>query len=134
MATPAIITCPITGREARVVRGEALAVLPPYPSKAYNATLDVVDTAYTVVPGRGSEAFHITSIILVGNKNINTATDATVTIFEALATDLTSSLNNILVVPVGTSGQLVLTGIDIEAGDGRFLMGKPAMTTSSLQF
>jgi hypothetical protein len=114
----------LSGNAAYRVWGNAMAVLPPYPSKAYNATLDVNDTVYTIVKGRGSEAFHITSIILVGNKSISTSTDATITIFEALATDLTVNLATILSVPVSQSGQLVLTGLTIEVEEGRFIMGK----------
>lgn len=124
MATPTIVTDSRSGREARVVRGEALAVLPPSPSKAYNATLGVNDTVYTIVNGRGGEVFHITSIILTANRSVSGTTDATVTIFEALATDLTAISETILLIPVAQSSQTLLTGIHIEVGEGRFIMGK----------
>lgn len=124
MATPTVATCPKSGREARVVKGDALAVLPPYPSKAFNAELAVADTAYTIISARGSESFYITGIILTGNKNISVGTDATVTLYEATANDLTAILDTILLTQIAQSSQTVITGINIEVSEGRFVVGK----------
>ena len=64
------------------------------------------------------------SIILTGNKNISGTVDAVVEIFEATADDLTTSIGDILVIPVGKSAQTVLPGILIEVPEAVFIMGK----------
>ena len=124
MAIHSIITDELSGAHVNVGIGNALAVGPAKPSAAYNATLGVDDTPVTIVEGKGGQSFCITGIILTGNKNIATGTDATVDIFEATADDLTTSLSSILTIPVARSAQTVITGILMRIPTGRFVIGK----------
>ena len=124
MSTPTTLVDPASGLTGKITKGNALAVGPPSPSKAYNATLGVDATPVEIVAGKSSQPFFITSIILTGNKNISGTVDAVVELFEATADDLTVSLNDILVIPVGKSAQTVITGIVLEVDGGRFIMAK----------
>jgi len=123
MPTPIVITDPDTGRTVGMSTSHALAVGPAKPSTSFNATFGVDDTPVEIVPGK-CEAFCITGIILTGNKNISTSVDATVTIYQATADDLTTSLADILIVPIARSSQTALTNILLEVPAGYYIMGK----------
>jgi hypothetical protein len=86
--------------------------------------MGVDDTPVQIVAARATEAFCITAILLKGNKNISTSIDSVVTIYEATADDLTANLNDLFVLPVSRSGDVVLSGILVEVPKGRFVMGK----------
>ena len=124
MAGITAVTDTTNGRTVRVTKGGSLAVGPIAPSDTFNATLGVDDTAVSIVPARSGQAFCITGIILTGNKNISTGTDAVVTIYEATHDDLSTSLNDLFIIPIARSSQTVINGILIEGRTGHEIMGK----------
>lgn len=124
MPTPVVILDSKTGKTATLGLDNALSVVPPKPSVAYNATLETDDTAVEIVAGKSGQRFYITGLVLVGNKNISNVTDATVTIYSATADSLVTVISNLLVVPVATSSSLVINPIMLEVPEGQFIMGK----------
>jgi len=124
MGMPTNITDQRTGETAKVILGNALAVGPPSPSDTFNATLDLDDVPVEIVSGEAGQGFCLTGIILTGNKNIDQNVDAIVTLYQATADDLDTSLKDILVVPVSRSGQISLTGIYLEVPQGHFIMAE----------
>ena len=127
MATPTVITDESNGNTVKLVMGNALAVGPSDPSKAFNAELAVDDTAINIVPAVADKLFCITGIILTGNKNISTSVDAVVTIYESdtatPAAGPIAPLVTIMTIPVARSGQIVLTGITLTTETGRYING-----------
>ncbi len=124
MSTPTRIIDPTSGREALVGIGNALAVGPPQPSVAYNATLGVDDVVVNIVSARGGKSFCMTGIILTGNKSIDPNTDAIVDIYTATLPTSATAVATLLSIPVARSAQAIVTGILLEAGDGLFINGK----------
>ncbi len=124
MSTPTNITDPSTGKQAKVVLGDALAVGPASASESFNATLGVDDVAVEIVPARGKQSFCLTALVLTGNKAIDPNIDAVVDIFEAKHTDPTVATKTIIQVPVSRSGNITLTGILLESEVGHVIMGK----------
>lgn len=124
MSTPTILVDSASGLTGKITKGNALAVGPAFPSKAYNATLGTDDVPVEIVKAKSAKVFYITGIILTGNKNISGTVDAVVELFEATADDQTVSQNDILVIPVGKSAQTVITGLVLEVDEGRFIMAK----------
>lgn len=61
--------------------------------------------------------------VLIGNKNISTTVDATVTLYEATNDDLTTVVKNLLVVPVARSTSLLINPILLQVTEGHALMG-----------
>ena len=118
-----ILTESCTGKNVGISPTGGLAVGPPQSSVSFNATLAVDDTKYEIVPPKASKTFNITGIILTGNKNISSTVDATVTIYEADATDVDTSINDILVIPIGRSAQSVLTGMSLQTREAVHIMG-----------
>lgn len=110
-----------TGYTARITSAGALTTMPPSASSAYNATLETDDTPVNVVPVLSGSEFCITGIILVGNKNISTSTDATVTLYEAGDAETAVSDKDILIVPVARSTSVILTGIFLGVREGKYI-------------
>ena len=124
MSLPVSIIDTDTGITARTTKGGSLAVGPISPSDTFNATLGVDNTPVEIVPARGKESFCITGIIMTGNKNIATGTDAVVTIYEATHADTATSVNDLFIIPIARSSQSIITDILIEGMVGHVIMGK----------
>jgi hypothetical protein len=124
MSLEVVIIDPASGRTAEVSATGSLNIAPADASKTYNALLDVDDTPVEIVAGKADNTFYITGIVLTGNKNISTGTDAVVDIYEALAGDLTTATTTLMTMPVARSAQTVITNTLISVSPGHFIMGK----------
>ena len=113
-----------TGRTANVVRGNAIAVLPPQASIAYNATLGVDDVPVEIVPSRSKMTFCMTGILLTGNKSIDPNIDAIVDIYTSTDSASSTIVTSLISIPVSRSGSIVLNGILVEAEAGHFINGR----------
>jgi hypothetical protein len=123
MATPIHFKDPDTGELAKLIQN-AVAVAPPEYSFSYNATLGTDDTPVEVVAPSPAKIFCITGLILVGNKNISTSIDATVTVYEADPTDTATSIRTIIQLPVARSGQIILTNTFICTREAAHIMAQ----------
>lgn len=101
--TPASIT----------VDGE-LVVGPVSYSTAYHVTVDIVDTAFEIVPANGSLKFIITSMLLASSKTYASATTSeTLTIYEANPADLDTNLRTAAQIDFLRNDRLVATSLNI---------------------
>jgi hypothetical protein len=111
------------GRTVKVVAGGALAVAPAHPSQAFNGELATDDVVVNIVPAKAANVFCITGILLTGDKGISTSIDATVSIYvgDSETTAAIDSIGDILVVPVARSSARDITGILVEAPEGKWI-------------
>jgi len=112
-----------TGKAAAIVGGNALAVNPPHPSLSFNATLGTDDTVVNVVPAKADHVFCLTSLLLTGNKSINTNVDAVVQIYVA-SSETTAAADAdvpLISVPVAQSSSRDITGILLETTIGKWI-------------
>lgn len=113
-----------SGREAKIRSDGSLTTSDNQSSVAYNAKFDVDDVAVEIVPAVHDKIFCITGIILTGNKNIATGTDAVVDIYTSTASASTAVVTTILTIPVARSSQAVMLGLLLSADRAHFINGK----------
>ena len=102
-------------KAAKVVDGGALAVLPPEYNGIFHVTIDTADTVFNLVNSRPDEYFVGNVLSITGDKTINTATDATVSIYAAASADqaLTADNVEVLTVEVPRSGERTIPNMNI---------------------
>jgi hypothetical protein len=117
---------PKTGKGVQVVGGNALAVNPPHPSLAFNATLGTDDTAVNIVPAKAGHVFCQTALLLTANQNVSNTTNATVTVYTADAenTAKASALTTLFEISIGRNDIRDITGILVEAEEGKWINGE----------
>lgn len=113
------ITDPSTELKAKVRQGGALITGPIKPSLPFNATLGLNDVPVNIVPAKVGHVFHITDILLDGNKNIDATTAATVSIYTAVNDTTSTAITTLLTGLVPKNTSKTLTGIFLEAEKGR---------------
>lgn len=109
-----------TSNEAKITERGQLVTAPLDFSTAYNATADVVDTAYNLVPPKADQQFVITTIILYANKNVG-ATDATVVLYEALSASSTTVSKTVLNQEIVKQTRLIIPNANIIVSEGYWL-------------
>ena len=113
------------GKNAGVTHRQQLIVSPIEYSKTHAASLSVDDTAFNLVVPIANKKFVITDLILTGDKNISTTTDAVVEIYEADTEDATAVSNTLGIFQVARSSSLALTGLNVITQDvSKFINGK----------
>lgn len=86
-------------------------------SEAYNATADVINTAYSVIAPKTKQRFLITDILIYANKNVG-VNDATIYIYEASGPDITTVTKSILNTEIKASTSRDLTGLNLIITEG----------------
>lgn len=114
-----------TGRPAKITLGGALVVGPLHTSLSFNATLGVDDVVVNIVPAKADHTFCITGLLLTGNKNIDTTTAATVTIYTADSetTVASSALTTLVALPVAKNSRRDILPILVETEEGKWING-----------
>ena len=123
MSTPAVIQDANSGNRAIVTRYGQLVTSPIDYSRPVAKTLDVINTAYNFVEPSADQRIVITDIVITANKNVG-VNDATVTIYEASEIDATTSDNDILNLEIIKQTSLVLTGLNLIVGEGKYINAK----------
>ena len=90
-------------------------------SDSYNATAAVINTAYNLVPPMTGNRFVITAINLYANQGVSNTSDATVTLYEATGTTITTVSKNIFVANMVRQDTITLTGINLILSEGKWL-------------
>jgi len=114
----------INGQHVQVTTaGEVVVAAGPYDFTKYHE-LDVINTAYNFYKPRDREQFVITGIIMYGDKQVSSATNATVIIYEASAED-TTTVDRILVqVEVGQNQSVPFPSMRVLANYGTYINAK----------
>ena len=100
--------------------GELLISDGPYDLSTFNE-LGTVDTAYNFFGPRGREQFVITGFLIYGDKQVNSSTNATVTIYEASQKDSTTEDRVLVQVEVGQNQSIPFPNIRILCNKGVYL-------------
>lgn len=105
------------GYGAKVTSRGQLVVSPLDYSTAYNATADVINTAYNLIEPRTGQRFVITAILLYANKNVG-AGDATVVLYEATSSSTTTASKTIFTAELPKSATRDLTNLNLIVSEG----------------
>lgn len=126
MSIESHITDQKTGDTVRVTTGGALAVGPTHPSLSFNATLGVDDTAVNIVPAKADHVFCMTGLLLTANQNVSNTASATISIYtgDSETTAVGSALTNLFSIPLGRNDARDITGILVEAEEGKWINGE----------
>ncbi len=112
-----------TGRIASLTELGELRVAPYAYSEAYYASVNIVNTAFMLVPAKAGFRFVITDMLISSDKNFGKAHAAeTITIYEANAADLTTSLKTITRVDLLKNDRMPVTGLHLIATKARALV------------
>ncbi|MDC0637465.1 hypothetical protein OAP25_02070 [Flavobacteriaceae bacterium] len=103
--------------------GELLVSDGPYDLAKFNE-MDLVDTAYNFYGPNGRKQFVITGFLIYGDKQVNTSTNATVTIYEADQADSTTEDRVLVQVEVGQNQSIPFPNIRILCNKGVYLNAK----------
>ncbi len=103
--------------------GELLISDGPYDLATFNE-LGTVDTAYNFFGPRGREQFVITGFLMYGDKQVNSSTNATVTIYESSQKDSTTEDRVLVQVEVGQNQSIPFPNIRILCNKGVYLNAK----------
>jgi len=113
-----------SGKEAKVTTRGELVTAPLEHSVAYPQTFDVINTAYNFVGPLANKRFVITAITLTANKNVSNTVEATVTIYEATASDSTTVSTLIYQDGLIRQTRAVITGLNLITSEGVWINGK----------
>jgi len=108
------------GTLAKVSSRGQLITAPLAFSKVYNATAAVINTAYNIITPRTNKQFVITSVLLYANKSVG-ASDATVTVYEADASDTLTSTEDVFSIEMVKQTSLVLSSLNLILSEGKWL-------------
>lgn len=103
--------------------GEILVSDGPYDLAQFNE-LGEINTAYNFFGPRGREQFVITGFLMYGDKQVNSSTNATVTIYESSQPDSTTEDRVLVQVEVGQNQSIPFPNIRILCNKGVYLNGK----------
>jgi hypothetical protein len=103
--------------------GELLVSDGPYDLAQFNE-LAANNTAYNYFGPRGREQFVITGFLIYGDKQVTSATNATVVIYEASAPDTTTEDRILVQVEVGQNQSIPFPNIRILCNVGVYLNAK----------
>lgn len=103
--------------------GELLVSDGPYDLAVFNE-LATINTAYNFYSPRGREQFVITGFLMYGDKEVSSATNATVIIYESDSTDSTTVNKVLLQVEVGQNQSIQLPNIRILCNKGVYINAK----------
>jgi hypothetical protein len=92
-------------------------------SQSYNATADVVNTGYDLVPPISTQRFVITGILVYANKNVG-ASDATVVVYEGSTPDTTTVDKTIMTMEMPKNTSRDITGLRIIVTAGKWVLVK----------
>jgi len=112
------------GYKARVTRQNQLVTSPLSYSTPIAKTFDTANQAVNIVSARTSYRIVITSVYLYGDKNIDSATDATVEIYEATKASETTVSKSIISVEIPRRGSVTLNDLNWVTSVGVYLNGK----------
>lgn len=103
-------------------RGE-LVIAPLAYSEPYYVSVAAAATAYTVVPAVAEKRFVITSLLVASDKTFGSATTAeTLTVYEANAAAIGTSLKTIFQVDMLKNDRMVATGLNLITTKARALV------------
>ena len=112
-----------TGKAARVSDAGELVIGAAGHSDPRSVYLDAVDTAYNIRKPVSGQQYVITAIILATNLNIGVG-GATVIFYEASTEDTATVDKIIFQAQILKNSSFVITGIDWEVSEGKFLNAK----------
>lgn len=104
---------PSTRNKAAVTARGQLVVSNISFSESFTNLVDVINTAFNLVPPKVGRKFVITDIILTGDKIISNVTDATVVLYEASKIGSIVEDNVLLEVDVARSASIPLIGLNL---------------------
>ena len=111
--------CYINSNEA----GELLVSDGPYDLAKFNE-LGEINTAYNFYGPKGHEQFVITGFLIYGDKQVNSATNATVIIYEADQSDSATTDRILVQVEVGQNQSIPFPNIRILCNKGVYINAK----------
>ena len=103
--------------------GELLVSDGPYDLAQFNELAEI-DTAYNFYGPKGREQFVITGFLLYGDKQVNSATNATVIIYESSESDSTTEDRILVQVEVGQNQSIPFPNIRILCNKGVYVSAK----------
>lgn len=103
--------------------GELLISDGPYDLAVFNE-LGTINTAYNFFGPKGREQFVITGFLMYGDKQVNSSTNATVTIYESSQADSTTEDRVLVQVEVGQNQSIPFPNIRILCNKGIYLNAK----------
>lgn len=124
MALPVQIEDKSTKRSACVSPFGELITAPLSYSTAYNSSMDLAATEYEIVTGKTGKRFVITDILIITLKSVSPSAPATIVLYEADVSDLTTNLNTIVEIDMVSQDRLVANGLNIVTnGNARSIVG-----------
>ena len=122
-----MINVQLIGQNGKVVKvndgGELQIAQGSYDLASFNE-LDIVDTGYTFYEPFGNNNFVITGFLIYGDKQVNSNTNATVTIYEASERGSTTVDRTIVQVEVGQNQSIPFPNIRILTSYGTYINAK----------
>ena len=123
MAVPVCIVDPKTGNKATVSEFGQLTVSPVDYSVPVQETLNVTNTAFTMIEPVDGKLIIITDIILTANKSVG-VNDATVTLYTTSVKGELIPVGNILELEMQQKSSLPITGINAKIESGLYVNAK----------
>lgn len=124
MTLPVIIEDKATKRSAGVTSDGQLIVGPLSYSTSFNASMALAAIDYEVVKGLAAKRFVITDILIITLKSVSPSAPATIVLYEADVSDLSTNLNTIVEVDMVSQDRLVANGLNIVTdGNARSIVG-----------
>lgn len=124
MALPAFIEDKATKRSVKVTSDGQLVVGPLAYSEAHNVSMVLAATEYEVVKGLPSRRFVITDMLIITLKSVSPSAPATIILYEADVSDLTTNLKTIVEIDMVSQDRLVAVGMNlVTSGDARSIVG-----------
>lgn len=108
------------GKTAIVTSRGQLVVAPLEFSSAYQVTANVINTAFNFIGPKSGQQFVITDILLYADKNVG-ATDASVVIYEADASNTTTEYKQVLAMEMVKQTSRDITGLNLIVTEGKWL-------------
>ena len=125
MALPVQIEDKGSKASVRVTEFGQLVTAPIAYSDPYYVSIAVANTAYEIVAGKTGKRFVVTGLVIASDKNFASSTVAeTVTIYEAPADALDTSLKVVFQLDLLRNDRVVATGLNIISSTGRSLVGQ----------
>lgn len=123
MALPSYIQDKSTKRAARVTPDGQLVVGPLAYSESHNVSMVLAATEYEVVKGLPSRKFVITDILIITLKSVSPSAPATIILYEADVSDITTNLKTIVEIDMVSQDRLVANGLNlVTSGDARSIV------------
>jgi len=93
-------------------------VAPRFYSDPYYISVAAADTEYEIIPAKSGKKIVVTSFIFASNKNYASSTVAeTLTIYEALPSDLTTNLKTFTQVDLLKNDRIIATNLNLATSD-----------------